>query len=259
MFSLQLLTEALLVGVFLALALSPLVIRFTRKFADKEGLLPMAESWASSPAAIFLVLLFAYALGVSGQRVADNFFDDVAFKYCCKAVIPSADRPDTSKGVPSPRLRRGVSHIGPEQAYEDGFRNWLRRNGKLPVMNLQPPDAIKEAKIPWLKIADFDIHERSQASDDWLDHRRAYVRIDRGVAFSCLVLLISMAIYRLSKPIVRRYRASHFALVAALLVYFTCVWYSEQERYYKRVYELYIALPVIDMQPCRPAGLAVRR
>src|SRR5258708_9783361 len=142
MFSLQLLTEALLVGVFLALALSPLVIRFTRRFADKEGLLPMAESWASSNAAIFLVLLFAYALGVSGQRVADNLFDDVAFK-----------------------------RIGPAQADYDGFSNWLMHNGKLPVMKIEPSDAITEEKIPWLKIADFNIHQRSQASADWLDHR----------------------------------------------------------------------------------------
>jgi hypothetical protein len=103
MFSLQLLTEALLVGVFLTLALSPLVIRFTPQFADKEGLLPMAKRWASCNSAIFLVLLLAYALGVSGQRVADNLFDDVAF-----------------------------TTIGPAQAYEDGFSNWLNLHGKLP-------------------------------------------------------------------------------------------------------------------------------
>lgn len=118
--------------------------------------------------------------------------------------------------------------LDPGSEYKQLYRDWAKS------YPLKPPE---------LKYAEFWLRERSEATAGWFDRHKSFVRILRGAAVACALLLLTMLVYRLSRPPTPRYTRIHFASTTVLLLLFLSAYYLETAGYQKRVYELSRYLP----------------
>jgi hypothetical protein len=194
MFSLEIFAEILIVGLLLIFATIPILIRFNPALQE-GGLFSILDVVGNKGAAAALALIFAYVVGIAGNRLVDDAFESV---------------------YESPG------------GYKQLYKQW--------AVNTNNP-------IVDMRVAEFELRERSEATWKWLDRRRSYVRILRGAIASFLILLVSMAIYEFSRPAKRRYQAHHFIAALLLLSLFIFAYIRSDIKYHKRVYELATELP----------------
>lgn len=89
-----------------------------------------------------------------------------------------------------------------------------------------------------LKLAEFSLRERGEATASWLDRHKSYIRILRGSAAAAALLLLSMFLYQRSRPPAPRYRSVHFISAAIFFGLFSLAYYLEAASYKQRVYDL---------------------
>ncbi|MDM4766195.1 hypothetical protein [Pelomonas sp. SE-A7] len=136
--------------------------------------------------------------------------------------------------------------IKPGQAYSDAYKAWASQDSKRP---------------PSLKHAEFLLRERSEATRAWFDRHKSFVRVLRGAAAACALLLLTMTAYECSKPPKPRYRPLHFFGAGLLLVIFANAYYLEAKSYSEKAYDLYRHLPPVklgwDPNHVEPTGISV--
>lgn len=114
--------------------------------------------------------------------------------------------------------------------YKQKYENWAKTN------NIKPTT---------LKMAEFVLRERNEATAGWLDRHKSFERILRGAMAACGILLLTMTGYVLSSPSKPRYRQIHFFSVAIFLLIFMSAYHLESSSYKKRVFDLATNLPAL--------------
>ncbi len=229
MFSLQIFTEILIVGLLLLFGLSPLLLLLDDKNHKRPGFLPILGDLDAKMPATFLLLVVAYAVGAAGNRLVDDFWDKILPKpeeKFEKLLVADLNRSRAAANASAASAGNAVAagQTGNAQAY-------INCDGEI----AKHDDCIK--------VAEFAIRERSQATQDWFDHRRSYIRLVRAAAVAALLLLISMGLYNLAQRRAGRYKLAHFAFALFFFVFFTSAHVVANEKYWKRVYEIYTGLP----------------
>ena len=254
MFEVTIFTELLIAGLFILVGLWPLFLlvrKESQALKREEGVgstgelelpaaaqaggggaeddpFPIVDAYVSKVKKVVIMLLLAYAVGAAANRLADDFWDDLVFK----------------------RYKL-------DERYEETLRQETRSLREQQLAGLPPADLNWQSRIRCegkemeksnncLKVAHMLLRERSEATREWLDNRRAYIRIMRAASLSLVLLIISMFIYKVrwwKKS--RRYRISHFALALFFLCAITYAHKEAEEKYWNRVYELYTGLPPV--------------
>ena len=256
----QVFTEILVVGLFILVGLSPLFLLVKKEAKEKkqelkeqaqgaaeaetpapvqtgdeaqadpadEDLFPFADDYVTKIKKGAIILLLAYATGAAGNRLADDLWDlipvldfDGAYEqYFCP-----------TKKMLEEEAATGVQY--PRAAPPEGGRR-IFCNCK------------EDGDSDCLKVAHMLLRERSQATREWLDNRRAYIRIMRAASVALMLLLLSMGIYkfrRRGKKGYYRYRPGHFALAFFFLCVIVFAHLVSEKKFWGRVYDLYIGLP----------------
>src|SRR5436305_15184625 len=137
MFSLQIFTEILIVGLFLILGVSPFLL-LVNKEEEAQGqseFWPLKEDY-SGKVKVVIILLLAYALGAGVNRLADDFW-----------------------GVTFSKL-----HIASADKFEKKLQNFLAQatnsQDKQPLINCQGDVA---AYNDCLNVAEMALRERNEA------------------------------------------------------------------------------------------------
>jgi hypothetical protein len=218
MFSLQIFTELLIVGLFLILGIAPLLLLVNERAGGRSEFWPLSDSY-SSKIKIVIVLILAYAAGAAGNRLVDDFWEDLI-------------------------------KIGTEKGYEARLQADLKLQPDLkpsPQPDGKQPRIICQGFIAekgdCLKVAQMVLRERNEATRDWLDNRRAYIRLMRAASISAILFVLSLGVYKLKKRDSERFKLSHLAVAVIFMVLLTVGHWTADYKYWKRVYELYMAMP----------------
>lgn len=212
MFSLQIFTELLIVGVFLLLGTLPLLLLMNEPGDTGSEFWPLTGDY-SSKVKIVLALVLAYAAGAAGNRLVDDFWEDAV-------------------------------KLDSEHKYENNLRDDLAKLGALSGGAGRIICAgYVEKERDCIKVAHMSLRERSEATREWLDNRRAYIRLMRAAAVSGLLFIFSVMVYKLRRRDSKRFKLVHVILVAVFTSLLTYAHWNADKKYWKRVYELYMALP----------------
>jgi hypothetical protein len=264
MFEVRIFTEILIVGLFMLVGLWPLFLLVKKevkeqkkeeaqrdlKAGEHEGhdeplaaeqtrwgketkaggadddLFPITDDYVSKVKRVVMLLMLAYAVGAAGNRLADDFWDRAFKRYHFDEKYEELLKAET-RG-----LREQQALNLPQAAHEGQSR--LRCEGMI------------ADKKDCLKVALMLLRERSEATQDWLDNRRAYIRIMRAASLSLMLLMVSMFIYKVRWwRTSHRYRMSHFALALFFLGVITFAHMVAERKYWKHVYEYYAGLPAV--------------
>jgi hypothetical protein len=203
----EVVAELLVVGLFVLVALTPLVgvIAPALERSDGAGLLPVQFPGEKKVGAAFVLAVACYATGV----VANVLIDETA--------------------------NRIADFSGDER---DAVEAKLKLEKR--------PGAVKT-----FKAAEHALRERSEAVRDWLDVRRSYIRIERGLAASCLLFLaatgVAVLLRRRDKKAGAKSewkRVGRSVVVAfVLLVLATLAWRAQETKYAEYVGRLTLELP----------------
>ena len=217
MFSLQIFTELLIVGSFLILGILPLLMLVNKQEGGGSEFWPLTGDF-NSKVKIVVVLLLAYAAGAAGNRLVDDFWEDFI-------------------------------GIEPDRHYGALLKADLARPAAPEVM--QPRIVCGEfvQDNDCLKVALMVVRERSDATRDWLDSRRAYIRLMRSAALASILFVLSVGIYKLRRRRSQRFKVSHVLLAAIFMGLLSFAHWEAENKYWKRVYELYLAMPAPPAPP----------
>ena len=99
-----------------------------------------------------------------------------------------------------------------------------------------------------IKLAEFYVADENEYARGWLERHKSFMRVLRGMSFSCLLFLACMLVYRVAqrwqpKSLKPRYSVVHFALALFLFLVFLGAYISESTHYYRRVCELATGVP----------------
>lgn len=231
MFSLQIFTEILIVGLLLLLGISPLLLLMDGKNHNRPGFLPILSDLDAKMPATFLLLVVAYAVGAAGNRLVDDFWEK---------ILPKPEEKFEKLLVADLNRSRAAVNASAASA---GNAVAAGQTGNAPPYINCDGEVAKNGDC--IKVAEFALRERSQATQDWFDHRRSYIRLVRAAAIAALLLLISMGLYNLVHRRAGRYKLTHFAVALFFFVVFTLAHWVANEKYWKRIYEIYIGLPPV--------------
>jgi hypothetical protein len=229
MFSLQIFTEILIVGLLLLFGLSPLLLLLDKRNQEREGFLPILNDLDVKLPTTFLLLIIAYAVGAAGNRLVDDFWD---------SILPKPDKKYEQLLVAEMKRTKLAGNTSATSA--DNLQTIAQAGNRQIAINCDG-DLARWGEC--LKVAEFAVRERSQATQDWFDHRRSYIRLVRAAAVAALLLFTSMAFYNILKRNAVRYPWPYFVIVLFFFVAFTVAHVIANEKYWKRVYEVYIGLP----------------
>jgi hypothetical protein len=271
-FTLQIFTEILVIGALILLGALPILLLLDKQSLRKGRVLPFIDHFDSKLPVTFVLLVVAYALGAAGNRLVDSAWDQI--KYPIDEQNPLRGDWETNEKLYNKRLLEFLARKQPVQLQgvlpsQDGA---AAGSGRIDC------DENRVGKVNCIKVAEFALRERSESTREWLDNRRTYIRIMRSASFSSLLFIVSMFLYnRLARRLGKkkkklpegqempsrdlskapdevstetpirlkksRYKGRHF--IAASLLFFAFSWANiiADEKYWQRVYELYVSLP----------------
>jgi hypothetical protein len=270
MFTLQLFTEILVVGALLLLGTLPVLLFLDRQSLLKGRVLPFIDHFDSNLPITFVLLVVAYAVGAAGNRLIDSLWDEIPSPRDEHSIFKPGWK--TNEDFYNDELIASLAAESPTQQQHAASSV----NGNPPGSDRIRCDKTIVKEVNCIKAAEFALRERSAATREWLDNRRTYIRIMRTSSFSALLLIASMFVYNLRTRGLREresrednrppdlmlmmvpgdihtsvpgplrhhhYRRVHFIAAAILLVAFASANHIADEKYWKRVYELYLTLP----------------
>jgi cbb3-type cytochrome oxidase subunit 3 len=247
MLSIENYIEIQIVGFLLFFAITPFINIFIANYRKETHLCPLFKDITETSAKIVLIIIIAFTLGAVGNRLIDDFIDDVLEKQ------------------------------GNEE-YKKIYKTWAEENNKL---------SDKDAKVSSLKLAEFELSANEMARGYLDRHKflmrvlrgaafaflllsfsmfvyRMFVYIHKRKHINAYKKILNNKIkqgrweedknkwkhkmkrYRLC---INRYPRSY--ILAALFLCFFCFWAfrSESLKYYERVCELYTKIP--DCNLCK--------
>jgi hypothetical protein len=284
LFTLQLFTEILVVGALLLLGAMPLLLLLDRQSLLKGRLLPFIDHFDSNLPITFVLLVMAYAVGAAGNRLVDSLWDGanelvdavvhsgqacannedyynhklVAYLAAARpAPQPPAAQPDPKPTAPGridcpPALAGKVNCIKvAEFALRErgsATREWLdNRRTYIRIMRSASFAAL-------LFLVSIFVYNRLARRLRRKERARVLER-QKGAAETrydpSFLLLGAPADITIQAPPRRdyhHYRPAHYATAAFLLVVFSCANYIADEKYWQRVYELYVTLPPVSQE-----------
>jgi hypothetical protein len=216
MISIENYLEIQIVGILLLLALTPLLNIFVpSKVVNDARFCPMlADLGGSNSVKFILVLVIAFVIGAAGNRLIDDFIDDML-------------------------------GIEGKEKYAQDYKAWAEKNyntsstannNQLTANNNPPPKT--------LKVAEFELGNKKDAemNRNYFERHKFLMRILRGTAFSALLFMISVIAYCLLSAKLNlcetRYTGVHYWTAFLVLILFSAAYRLESTHYYKRVCEL---------------------
>lgn len=271
MFSIDNFLEIQVVGFLMLLAISP-ALNLSTTFRTRRGFCPLFDNIKTESAKAILLLIFAFSVGIASNRLVDELFDTLnvegreeyqyknpvatrSLRECFKVVI------QPSRELQFERPSVNANCIG---KYGGKFNEWL--------LGKNDP-----TKLETIKLAEYYVSDHSETARDYFERHKSFMRVLRGAACASLLLLLTMAIYQLTRTkrfrkssfytrrlkgkiyqlrrreIVRknsrpalpceRYRISHFIIVFAFFLTFSLAYKFEAHHYYNRVFDMYKDYP----------------
>jgi hypothetical protein len=235
MFSIDNFIEIQVVGFLLLLAISPLLNLSTVAFRTKPGFCPLFDTIPDKSAKAILLLVFAFSIGIAGNRLVDELFDTLGiegreeFEYQCPKEKPDCPRffqylcPENKIDCP--------------EKYEYGYGKWWQEQKEK-----------NNNKLKKLKLAEYYVSDHSEMARRYFERHKSFMRVLRGAAFASFLLLLTMAVYQLARKSKKllpcnRYKSAHFITVIVFLLIFSFAYRFEAQHYYNRVYDLYKDYP----------------
>ena len=196
--------ELQVVGILLLVALTPLLNILMPSLRNENKFCSIFEDLKGSESAKFiLVLVVAFVIGVEGNRLIDDFIDDVL-------------------------------DLEGKEEYATLYKSWADKKSDQPIKSL--------------KVAEYKLGNDKDAemTRNYFERHKFLMRILRGTAFSALLFLVMMILYRIFQSLKgeewklckTRYTLIHYVIALMVLILFSVAYRLESTHYYKRVCEL---------------------
>lgn len=228
MFTINTFIEVQIVGLLLLLALSPVALAVARRYHDRPGFCPPIDGLQTNSAHAVLLVVAAFTLGVAGNRLADELFDDVLHvegkewyqqAYRCARVTPPGRAVERSVPACDAAMRGvGLSSASISADVDGGLPRTFKR-------------------------AEYQRADSSDSAAEYFGRHKLFMRVERGAAIAAMLLVVSMLGYDLSRlrrgaAMPWRYPVGAYVAASVAAVAFFVAYRFESTHFYERVCEV---------------------